>query len=948
MKTNPLDSTLRNLDDCSCCTGLRAETPVKIENRPGLPAIIFRAGTHGQFKASLLAALTSRNRPQLGKLRTREDDDFTIALFDGFAAMADVLTFYSERIANECFLRTATERRSVLELARAIGYELRPGVAAATWLAFTVEDAKEAPGWADIPAGTKVQSIPGPGEKAQTYETIEPLTARKEWNILKARSMEVPVPRLNQTEIRLAGNATNLKQGDAILIIGDEVLKNVNKENWDLRLVKSIEVVAGNNPSDTATIVTLDRGLGKKRGYIVSKPARENAHVYALRKRANVFGYNAPDWRSLTDDVQGHFPGHDTSADAWPNFSILPRIDGEEIGDEIDLDGIYPKIIKGDWVVISDGSYQEVFCVDEVAERGRSDYLVTGKTTRLKLSGEWDHLDKTHVRESTVFCEMEELPWAPSPVEEPVQGSTVQLDSAVEGLLQGKVVLLRGKRSRVRLRSKAKLPEFKPESGKSRPLVEGEELIVLKSPSDSGDHDETLEWNLQDSTGTAGTVETPIGSFDVLPAREDDELLVEVLTLRNVRADMKTLEFVETLKNSYDPASVEIFANVAFATHGESVKEIVGSGDASQGYQEFALKQLPVTFVPASTPTGAESSLGVYVNDVKWTEVDSLYSRVPGERIFITRRDDDGTARVKFGDGHSGAVLPSGQGNIMAKYRKGIGVEGNVRAGQLTLLLDRPLGLKSVSNPMPSGGAQDPEELDDARKNAPVQTLTLGRIVSLQDYEDFARAFGGIAKAFATWIWTPEGRGVYVTVLPPGGKSSPLTDETLGSLTKAMLQFGNPLVPVMVVPGNVTPFEISGDILVEPDRIPERVKQDIDAELRDKYRFEVRQLGQNVSMSEVIALVQRVPGVKSVSLTKFGRVKGNDDINGNMVLVANRPQVGAAIDAAVRAVSNDDIDGDMVLVATRSQPGAAIGAAEHAEILILDEKCLPTLKTRIS
>ena len=40
-----------------------------------------------------------------------------MALIDACACVADVLTFYQERIANEGFLRTATERRSVLELA---------------------------------------------------------------------------------------------------------------------------------------------------------------------------------------------------------------------------------------------------------------------------------------------------------------------------------------------------------------------------------------------------------------------------------------------------------------------------------------------------------------------------------------------------------------------------------------------------------------------------------------------------------------------------------------------------------------------------------------------------------------------------------------------------------------------------------------------------------------
>ena len=125
------------LNACHCCEGLTAQTPILLVNRPGLSAIAYRVGTHSQFKQSMLAALSDITRSALQGLKTRDDDDFSIALLDATSTMADVLTFYQERIANESYLRTATERRSLLELARLIGYELRPGVAASTLLAFT-------------------------------------------------------------------------------------------------------------------------------------------------------------------------------------------------------------------------------------------------------------------------------------------------------------------------------------------------------------------------------------------------------------------------------------------------------------------------------------------------------------------------------------------------------------------------------------------------------------------------------------------------------------------------------------------------------------------------------------------------------------------------------------------------------------------------------------------
>ena len=101
-------------------------------NPPGRRDIAYRLGRQADFAADLVARLGAR--PELAGLTTREIDDPAVALLHAWATTLDVLAFYQERIANEGFLGTATERRSVLMLARAIGYELRPGVAATTWL----------------------------------------------------------------------------------------------------------------------------------------------------------------------------------------------------------------------------------------------------------------------------------------------------------------------------------------------------------------------------------------------------------------------------------------------------------------------------------------------------------------------------------------------------------------------------------------------------------------------------------------------------------------------------------------------------------------------------------------------------------------------------------------------------------------------------------------------
>ena len=138
------DAATPELNDCGCCEGVEDQTPVIIDNPPGLSALAYRVGTHSRFKQSMQVDLTRRLKP-LRDLKTRRDDDPTIGLIDAWATVLDVLTFYQERIANEGYLRTGTERRSLLELASSIGYELRPGVAASTYLMFTMETAEDAP-----------------------------------------------------------------------------------------------------------------------------------------------------------------------------------------------------------------------------------------------------------------------------------------------------------------------------------------------------------------------------------------------------------------------------------------------------------------------------------------------------------------------------------------------------------------------------------------------------------------------------------------------------------------------------------------------------------------------------------------------------------------------------------------------------------------------------------
>jgi hypothetical protein len=805
--SDPALVSIRDLGDCGCCAGVQAETPAIVTNRPGLSAITYRVGTQAQFKQSMLAALSDVTRPALRGLTSRADDDFSIALLDAAATMADVLTFYQERIANESYLRTATERRSILELARLIGYELRPGVAASTYLAFTTDQTAGAPARVPIDIGTQVQSIPAPGQKPQTFETIEPIEARIEWTALRPRTRQTQPIYSGQTELYLAGVNTRLVPGDAILIVGDERLGNPTtspaKERWDFRILETVTVL----PDLKMTHVTWSKGLG---AYSIA-PAQANVKCFALRQRANLFGYNAPSWYAMSHQTRRIFIYEATGSDSydetnpttwgsdWPEFYIKTYTQMQ-----IDLDAAYPKVLGNlncagatcSWVVLKEPGSVELYRITNAVTQPRSDFTISTPATRLTLDTNIKLLP-FDLRATMVFTQSEELPIAEVPCPD-LTGGQIDFDPGVA--IQD-------------------LP--------------GRYLAV------------------------AGMDQTQASAIS------------EVVLVNGVSGSSVLVN--PGLSNTYLIDTVTINANVAPATHGETVQEVLGNGAAGTPFQRFSLKQTPLTYISAANATGAESTLQVRVNDVLWHETPTLYGLGSKDRMYVTRRDDAGTTTVEFGDGMTGARLPSGQMNVRARYRRGLGVVGLLNAGQLSMLLSRPLGLKTVTNPMPSSGGQDPEMLDEARSNAPLQVMTLDRVVSLEDYEYFARAFAGIAKAQASWVWVGDRRMLYITVAGPAGNEIPDGSSVLGDLLAALQQAGDPFLAIQIGSYRAVPFHIDASLKIDPDYDQDKVLAQASQALLDAFSFDKREFAQPVFQSEVIALLQAVPGVIAVDINKLYR-----------------------------------------------------------------------------
>ena len=874
-------------DDCGG-TGAAAARP---RNAPGLTALSYRAGTHGTFLERMLRRLASQTVPRddpadtrppprpLSRLTTRAADDPAIALLDAWATTADVLTFYQERIANEGYLRTATERRSVLELARTIGYELNPGVAAGTALAFTLESAKVAPLTAAtpvpaslmLPAGIRVQSVPGPDEKAQIFETAEEVEARPEWNRLIPRRTRPQGLETGERQLYLAGVQTGVQVGDALLLVGRERERYGGSERWDFRFVSAVEVDAAAG----WTRVEWTEGLGFDTGRRHVPPA-EDPTVHVFRQRGALFGFNAPDWRAMPDTIKLAFdpPNSDSERRAATdgrytgNRTQWPRFESEGEDGLLDLDALYPKALPGSWIILTKHNYTELYRITRSIPAARADFTLTGRVTRLELDAR-EHLSWFPRRGTVVYLESEQLSFAAAPDYTLLGGDVVELEEVVDGLEAGRSLIVSGYRRRARVGDAAGTLALVGEDGSAERLAPGEVLWMLAPAEQVGD---TLRWMLRTRAGLEGTLDAAPGELvEMAPDQEEDPLLSEVCTLERVTSDgvRTTLELTDPLTRWYDRGTTWLWGNVAAATHGETVREVLGSGDGSRTHQRMELKRAPLTYVSAASASGAVGTLEVRVNDLLWTEVPSFYESGLASEVYTVRHADDGTVTVRFGDGVRGARLPTGQANVTATYRAGIGPEGEVRSGALALLQTRPLGLQEVTNPLAASGAAAPEALDDARANAPLTVLTLDRIVSLQDFEDFARAFAGIGKARAVPLWSGERQGVHLTVASTAGAELVPGSALHANLTAAIDGHREGGERVLLDSFERRTFRVAAGLRIHPSHIPATVLETAEAALRMAFSFAARDFAQPVTGAEVLAVLQGVEGVVSVHLDEL-------------------------------------------------------------------------------
>ena len=818
-------------------------------NRPGLPRIAWRIGRYPDFVEAMTRRIDAA--PELAGWTHRDPDDPAIALMQGAAVLGDILSFYQEHYANEAYLRTAAWRTSVADLVRLTGYRLAPGIGGRATFAFEARGTQPVTIRAGFPVKADLRDVSAPAD----FQTADELVAWPHlgrFNLYRQRQYGWVIGAgLAQVELATAGGAgdtaaleaVELKKGDRLVLVPEENLLGLQFQlalGWTLN--QSYEEIV--------VIEKVERQLGR----VILTLAGSFTHGWFTHCRAFLlgrsfrhFGASAP-----PQFVQSTGGGTPTTTVSDTPFTRGTKATVTYTGPYMTLDAqTFPleqevhDLAAGGTALVT-GTVGFPVAVTRTIATVRSQPARWGN---LNMPASFVRLDRAFAPDWTsafpAFAALADL-------------RTLRLHETKGPMLQLRPVATFAGTA---FANGTQALNFYGSAAQARALA-GRKLFLSHADGRSAE--------LTCTNVPADFAQAPVPSAPD-PAR------MWPLSFDRAPAPFTRADFDET------KPPVTVFGNLADATQGKQEADaVLGNGDARQALQTFALPKSPLTYglsngaVPPQTPF-----LEIWVGGRLWTRVDAFFGRGPQEEIYIVREDAEHRSFVQFGDGDTGARLPSGVKNVVARYRSGTGARGPVKPGATPSSSERPDGFDKVSLAGIVSGGADPEDLEKAREAAPGKVQSLGRLVSLRDFETETLSVPGVTTATAAWDLYQGVPAVILRVLLEAGREAEFAD-VRATLAHAQRCRGPDRFPVIVQQALLRYVFVD----VRYARDPTYRAEDVDAALRaamglageaDSERtglfgLRARRLGEREYASRIEGRLQNVAGVLWCRVSAMGRL----------------------------------------------------------------------------
>lgn len=784
----------------TACPCEMPQDPQVVSNPPGLVSITDRVDDFTGFRRALLRPLPGEQA--LGAWRPTAGD-LGLQFLEWWAYVADVLTFYNERIANETYLRTAQFPESIAGLVALLGYVPAPGLAATGQVGAIRTTTRPAEPLV-IPVGMQLSSTASSGVPAQTFEAVgvsfpgpsdvvATLAPDPALRVTSSGSVTDAGP----ASVLLAGKVTGTKAGDRLLLVANG-WDGTADDTWSAVTVAAVtpEIDPGTgevntrvsftstaiwgSTSGTSTTIDVPIVLEESRSSLVFRGAESSLQLarssflpadFSAGRIGIVGGWfhgfpppqppdrQAADYRLMKPSAAAslwNLPGALSPAAAMTESPLT-----------VNLSATVRSIQPGDMVFFDGGT--------QLAVLG----LVTATSDQL---GKLPFPESLSPPAPDLIVPYTALTVA-TPGSDALSGDVTSGNPGALAVRYGfrdvGTVLANPAASLSNLPATVVVPAaFALPSGVSTALLE-------------------------DATG-AGTV------VQVAPAQTSDGTGNGTVSLALTPAPPAPTSFDPPLQ-----APLRLLFDVVTVSRGATVaNEVLGSGNAAVANQRFTLKKSPLTYLASGA--GWTAVLAVYVDGIQWSEVPTLYNQPAGAQVYVVERGPDQSATIRFGDGVNGSRLTSGTGNVVATYRYGSG-SASPPAGRLTTIVQRQPNLAAIHNPVAVAGGADPQAPGDVKTDAPASVFTFGRAISALDYEVVAAQAAGVTRVKAYWTFDAAEQRSLVKIY--------VNDDAGGvvTATQALAGSDDPNRPVAVAAAQPIEVSVSATLVVAANQVVDDV-----------------------------------------------------------------------------------------------------------------------------
>lgn len=262
-----------------------------------------------------------------------------------------------------------------------------------------------------------------------------------------------------------------------------------------------------------------------------------------------------------------------------------------------------------------------------------------------------------------------------------------------------------------------------------------------------------------------------------------------------------------------------------------------------------------------------QGSMSLQIGGESWVLVDTFAKSKATDKHFMVSVDEALNPYIMFGDGTFGKKPAAGAKITNVVFYLTNGSQGNVKSNTITSIpsvISSSITDATVSNAYDAAGGSNYENFTMLKEHIPLSVKTLGVAITKEDFESLAMLVDGVNKAKADYEC---GRKLTVYISPDGGAVA--SSELINRVYNRLSQRAPMTTWLKVKSAGKVHIILEMNVTGKKSYKTAEIQTQILTALYNAYSPEQAQIGGDVRISDIYALIDNLSTVDYLHLTKL-------------------------------------------------------------------------------